>query len=114
MSEQDRIAREAQGENSFRQRLTDYLMDANRLPSIGKELAYAVEDIRQKVVEEGMYGRPVTPSIHGNPEQDKGDPLGRSLHVDISVEVSFKDRCREVYESREQNAPARETPGPER
>lgn len=30
--------------------------------SIGRELAYAVEDIRHKVVEEGWFGRQVTPS----------------------------------------------------
>lgn len=79
---------EAQRSN-FRQRAKDYLMHPDRLPSIGKELAYAVTDIRQKVVEEATYGRVVTPrpmpghgkaepgSIHGKAvEPDQAEPGG--------------------------------------
>ena len=37
--------------------MADYARGPLGLQSIGRELAYAVTDIRQKVVEEGMYGR---------------------------------------------------------
>lgn len=80
---------ENEGQRSnFRQRAKEYLMHPDRLPSIGKELAYAVTDIRQKVVEEGTYGRVVTPrpmpgqgkaagGIHGKAvETDQAEPGG--------------------------------------
>ncbi|UEM25418.1 hypothetical protein JL100_036485 (plasmid) [Skermanella mucosa] len=60
--------------SNFRQRAKDYLMHPDRLPSIGKELAYAVTDIRQKVVEEATYGRVVTP--RPMPGQGKAEPGG--------------------------------------
>ena len=84
----------------------DYVMDPRRLPSIGRELAYAVTDIRQKVVEEGMYGKVVTPQENSSDErrhttvelkrpEPKGDPLGRTGG---DGESKFKQRCREAFE----------------
>lgn len=89
----------ADGASTLRERLKRHAMGPKGLPSIGKELAYAVTDIRQKVVEEATYGRVVTPQpmdtggIHGKAEEaDKGDPLGRSTQLS----PSFRDRCAAV------------------
>ena len=73
MADPQTIAQTPPPSKSVRQNFLDYLMDEKRLPSIGKELAYAVADIRQKVVEEATYGRAVTPDLHA------GDPLGRAM-----------------------------------
>lgn len=54
----------------------EVLNDPMRTGSITGELAYAVEDIRQKVVEAPTYGQEVTPSLHdGRHEHGGGDPL---------------------------------------
>lgn len=64
---------------------------------LGNEFAYAVDDIRHKVVEQPMFGRSTTPSAFDTPpspeaaafyrwlgdqkgadDQEKGDPMGRS------------------------------------
>lgn len=91
----------AQASKSLRERFFEHALSEKGLPSIGKELAYAVADIRQKLVEEAAYGRTVTPehvsSIHGRDEpQAKGDPLGRSAGGD-----PFRERCRQAYERRQ-------------
>ena len=79
-------------------------MRPDRVPSIAKELAFAVADIRQKL-EEAAYGRPVTPeTIHGRPPERDGDPLGRS------AADPFRERCRLIHESREQSGPERAGP----
>ena len=76
-------------ETSWVERLRSYvdnhaLMKDHRLPSIGRELARAVEDIRHKVVEEGFFGRQVTDTgfntgIHGAPSTP-GTPTGSDVH----------------------------------
>ena len=57
-------------------------MQEGRLPSIGRELAYAVEDIRHKLVEEGMFGRQVTPSTfpQEDPAPAQGTGKGAGIH----------------------------------
>lgn len=69
--------------SNFRQRAKDYLMHPDRLPSIGKELAYAVTDIRQKVVEEATYGRVVTPRpMPGHGKTEPGGIHGKAVETD--------------------------------
>ncbi len=82
MPEADKPTSEA----SWIKRLRDYvdnhaLMQDHRLPSIGRELARAVEDIRHKVVEEGFFGRQVTDTgfntgIHGAPTKPEAPTAG--------------------------------------
>lgn len=99
MSNQNHHNQQTQGHDALRQRLLQHsLMRPDRLPSIGKELAYAIADIRQKLIEEGAWGRTVTPeSIHGRPHEQAGNTLDRFGAVD-----HFRDRCRLIHESREQ------------
>lgn len=87
---------------ALRQRLlTHSLMRPDRLPSIGRELAFALADIRQKY-EQAAYGHPVTPeTIHGRPTE-AADPLGSPHAVD-----HFRERCRLIHDSRQQDAPDR-------
>lgn len=63
-----------QQRTTIRQRLKAHAMGPKGFASIGKELAYAVADIRQKVVEEATYGRVVTPRPMS--PQDKMEPGG--------------------------------------
>lgn len=89
------MADNSQSRGGALNRFIDYVMQPGHLPSIGKELAYAVADIRQKVVEEGMYGRPTTPPI----DTRDGDPLGRSMEPvasPVTVNISFADLCRDI------------------
>lgn len=99
-------------------------MDPRALPSIGRELAYAVTDIRQKVVEEGMYGKAVTPQEDWPDEKrqntveakkpeatPEGDPLGRTSG---DGESKFKQRCREAFENGGGKGPEDPDRGPER
>lgn len=122
MADKGRDAPE-RGTDTLRARLIRHAKGPKGLPSIGRELAYAVTDIRQKVVEEATYGRAVTPQpldaggIHGKArpaeaeEPDKGDPLGRSATV--SVSASFRARCAEVAErGKGRDGPSQERPGP--
>ena len=113
MAKRENAPAEGELSDSFRARLVDYLMDERRLPSIGRELAYGVADIRQKLVEEGMYGRSVTPpievGIHGREPSEKGDPLGRSRGDD-----PFLERCREAYAAHDQQSPEPAAQEPER
>lgn len=51
----------------------EVISDPKRAGSVFSELAYAVEDVRQKVVEAPTYGQEVTPSLHDRPAY--GDPL---------------------------------------
>lgn len=50
----------------------EVMTDPKGVGSIAAELAYAVEDIRQKVVEAPTYGQEVTPSVHGDPLMRQG------------------------------------------
>lgn len=63
--------------------------DPMRAGSVFAEAAYAIEDIRQKVVEAPTYGQEVTPSLHdgrltqanaehASPHQQGSDPLMRA------------------------------------
>lgn len=62
--------------SALRERINTHpLMHEGRLPSIGRELAYAIKDIRHKVVEEGWFGRQVTPSTF-----PRDDPPSPSIH----------------------------------
>ncbi|MGG5812383.1 hypothetical protein [Falsiroseomonas sp. CW058] len=122
MAERERIAREMLAADSLRARLAQrfkaHALGPKGLPSIGRELAYGVADIRQKVVEEGWFGRVVTPQPVGiersalyGPPMDSGDPIARAQGIeDAQAHFSaageraegqppeeFKASFREVY-----------------
>ena len=105
MSDRTHQTSAAQGTETLRQRLLQHsLMRADRLPSIGRELAFALADVRAKF-EEAAYGRAVTPeTIHGRQDDAGGDPLG---HATVD---HFRERCRMIHESREPFAPERAGP----
>lgn len=88
-------------QDSLLARFIEHATGPMGLASIGKELSYAVTDIRQKVVEEGMYGRQVTPAVIESLGTGR-DPLGRSMPGE---KQSFEERCSEVAAS----APAEQT-----